>query len=105
MRVGNPNPKYMNNAFLAENYFVIVLYRNYSETLKYNAIEFKFLVQDCLILRSNHQVAQSSKQAPAASEIVSSIPTSDSWHLCEELVNTLSTVVGLLSYGTPVREC
>ena len=24
-RVGNPNPKYMNNAFLAENYFVIVL--------------------------------------------------------------------------------
>ena len=92
------NPKYMNNAFPAENYFVIVLKRNYCET-QCNEIEFKFLVQDCLILRCNHQVAQSSKQAPAACEIVSSIPTSDSWHLCEELVNALlERVVRIVKY-------
>ena len=51
---------------------------------------------DCLILDTNDQVAQSSKQAPVTFDIVSSIPSSDSWHLCEELVNARQTVVGLL---------
>ena len=40
-------------------------------------------------------MAQSSEQAPLISAIVGSIPTSDSGHLREELVNALPTVVSL----------
>ena len=47
-------------------------------------------------IHSNDQVAQTSEQAPVTFEIVSSMPTWDSWHLCEEFVNALPTLVGLL---------
>ena len=48
------------------------------------AKQFKLLDRvGCLILHSNDQVAQSSQQALVAHQIVGSIPTSDSWHLCE----------------------
>ena len=65
----------------------------YSET-QANVSEFKFLVQDCLILHSHDQVAKWSEQASVTSKIVGSIPTSNSWQLCEELVNALPTAVG-----------
>ena len=39
--------------------------------------KFKFLVWDCLILRSDDHVAQLSKQAPAIFKIVSVIPALD----------------------------
>ena len=67
---------------------------NYSET-QANASEFKFLVGDCLITQGNAQVAQSSEQPTVTSEVVGTIPTSDPWHLCEELVNALPAVVSL----------
>ena len=41
-------------------------------------------------------MAQSSEQAPVTSEIVGSIPTSDSCHLREEFVNAVPTVVDFL---------
>ena len=47
-------------------------------------------------MHSNDQVAQSSEQAPVTSEIVGSIPTSDSWHSREEFVDALPTVVDFL---------
>ena len=71
------HPKLMDKVICPGNYLVIVLYNSYSET-RANAREFEFLVQDCLVLHSNDQVAQSSEQAPVTSGIVGSIPTSDS---------------------------
>ena len=46
-------------------------------------------------MQGNDQVAQSSEQPTVTSELVGSIPTSDSRHLCEELVNALPSVVSL----------
>ena len=40
------------------------------------------------------QVTQLSDQAIVTFEIVGSIPTSDTRHLCEELVNALPIIVG-----------
>ena len=84
------------------NYYVIMLWNNYSETQD-NEIEFRFLVLDCLILHSTPQVVQSSEPAPATSEIVSSIPTSDLWHLCEDIyVSQRSADCRRFTLGTPV---
>lgn len=47
-------------------------------------------------MHSNDQVAQSSGEAPLICEIMGSIPTSNSCHLREKLVNALPTVLGLL---------
>ena len=55
-------------------------------------------------MQGNDQVAQSSEQPTVTSEVVGSIPTSDSWHLCEELVQR-SAGGRQFTPGTPLWEC